>query len=48
MITPCSYLEMLTREIKQQKIQNLKEPQTISTFWFYLLHNYVVMSTKSK
>ena len=26
----------------------LKEPQTISIYWFYLLHNYVVMSTKSK
>ena len=26
----------------------LKEPQTITIHWFYLLHNYVVMSTKSK
>ena len=26
----------------------LKEPQTISIYWFYLLHNYVFMSTKSK
>ena len=26
----------------------LKEPQTISIYWFYLLHNYVLMSTKSK
>ena len=26
----------------------LKEPQTTSIYWFYLLHNYVVMPTKSK
>ena len=26
----------------------LKERQTISIYWFYLLYNYVVMSTKSK
>ena len=26
----------------------LKEPQPISIYWFYLLDNYVVMSTKSK
>ena len=26
----------------------LQERQTISIYWFYLLYNYVVMSTKSK
>ena len=26
----------------------LKKPQTISIYWFYLLHNYVIMSTKLK
>ena len=27
---------------------NLKEPQTISIYWFFLLHNHVDTSTKSK
>ena len=34
--------------IVEQIMSILKEPQTISIYWFYLLHNYVVMSTKSK
>ena len=28
--------------------ENLKEPQTISIYWFYLVCNYVATSTKSK
>ena len=26
----------------------LKEPQTISIYWLYILHNYVLLSTKPK
>ena len=33
------------RERGRQKIQYVK-PQTISIYWFYLLHNYVDTSTK--
>ena len=30
------------------QIENLKERQTISIYWFYLLRNHVATSTKSK
>ena len=29
-------------------VRVLKERQTINIYWFYLLYNYVVRSTKSK
>ena len=35
-----------THTVKDHK--TLKEPQTISVYWFYLLCNHVAASTKSK
>ena len=39
-----------TREYRDaaHSICNLKELQTINIYWFYLLHNHVDTSTKSK
>ena len=33
---------------EKQSKQYLKEPQTISIYWLYLLFNHVATSTKSK
>ena len=49
--TLCNVVQEAPNNNAQEKILFnvvLKEPQTISIYWFYLLHNYVVMSTKSK
>ena len=42
------YKTLLIEEYPNEIRPYLKEHQTISIYWFYLLHSYVVMSTKSK
>ena len=44
----CSFLDIKKQLAKMQQTQPLKEPQTISIYWFYLLRNHTDTSTKSK
>ena len=44
----CSFLDIKKQLAKMQQTQPLKEPQTISIYWFYLLRNHVDTTTKSK
>ena len=39
---------MILKQALPNVFENLKETQTISIYWFYLLQNHVDMSTKSK
>ena len=41
-------LKQIRKKEQMSKQKHLKEPQTISVYWCYLLQNHVDMSTESK